>query len=255
MLRFQFRNVIITPASVIAILGLYLFMIVSLYSYHSADLMYNYQCTIALGYGGMFIPVAAVLPICFYLHHIGVKQSEQLLLIRSSLFPYARSTIFSAIASGMVVTMGAFLLFTITCFIYSPEGSPYIGLGMFSIQDDGNTIYASFFDYPVVLYALMGVIYTLNGAMWPMISLLCFSFTKNQYIVVSIPFIAKTVLAYIGGLLNLYFLDPGQLKLFGSVSTEWVGGGIPFALGYIGSVILLCGSIWTIRKYREVRYA
>ncbi len=255
MLRFQFRNIIITPAAVISILGLYLFLIVSLHPRLSADLMYNYHYAIALGYGIMFIPVTSVLPICFYLHQIGIKQSEQLLLIRSSLLSYARSSILSAIASGMTVTLGAFLLFTITCCLYSPTGAPYIGLGMYSVESYGGTIYAKLFDYPTALYALMGAIFTLNGAMWPMVSLLCFTFTKNQYIVASIPFIMETVLAYIGGLLSLYYLDPGQLKLFGSVSAHWAGGGIPYALGYIGSVILLCGSIWTIRKYREVRYA
>lgn len=255
MLRFQFRNIILTPATVISILGLYLFMEISLYPCFSADLMLRYQYAILLGYGIIFIPVAAVLPICFYLRNISAKQSEQLLLIRGSLFSYARSSILSAVVSGMTVTLGAFLLFTITCYVYSPAGTPYIGLGMYSIKNYGGTIYAKLFDCPAALYALMGVVYTLNGAIWPMVSLLCFSFTKNQYVVVSIPFIVKTALAYIGQLLNLYFLDPGQLQLNGSVSTEWFGGGIPYALGYIGIVILLCGGIWTVRKYREVRYA
>lgn len=255
MLRFQFRNIIITPVTLISILSLCLFMIVSLYPRLSADLMYNYHYAITLGYGTKFIPIATVLPICFYLHHIGVRQSEQLLLIRSGLFHYTRSSILAAMASGMAVTMGAFLLFSITCFLYSPAGTPYIGIGMYSIESDGGTIYAKLFDHPAALYALMGTIFTLNGAMWPIVSLLSFSFTKNQYIAVSIPFIVKTVLSYIGGGLRLYFLDPGQLKLFGSASTEWFGGGIPYALGYTGIVILLCGGIWTVRKYREVRYA
>lgn len=254
MLRFQLRNIILTPATAIAILGLYLFMILSLYPNPSPDLMYNYHYAISLGYGVTFIPVAVILPICFYLHHVGVTQSEQFLLIRSNLSSYARSTILTAILSGMTVTLTAFLLFTGTCFVYSPEGSPYIGLGLYSIESDTN-FYARFFDHPEVLYALMGVIFTFNGAMWPMVSLLCFSFTTNQYIVVAIPFVAKTILAYIAGLLNLYYLDPGQLKLFGCVSTDLIGGGIPYAVVYIGCVILLCGCIWTVRKYREVRHA
>lgn len=255
MLRFQLRNIILTPATAIAVLGLFLFMKISLYPCFSADLMQHYQYAISLGYGMTFVPVATALPICFYLHHIGMRQSEQLLLIRGSLGSYARSSVLAAIVSGMTVTLGAFLLFSISCCLYSPMGTPYIGLGMYSIRNYGDTIYAKLFDHPAALYALMGAVYTLNGAMWPMISLLCFSFTKNQYIVVSIPFIVKTALAYIGQLLNLYFLDPGQLQLSGSVSTEWFGGGIPYALGYTGIVILLCGGIWTIRKYREVRYA
>ena len=255
MLRFQFRNAVVTPATVISIIGLYLFMSISTYPRLSADLMYNYQNAISLGYGAVFIPVAAVVPICFYLHHIGARQSEQLLLIRGSLFSYARSSILTAAVSGMIVTLGTFLLFSITCYLYSPTGVPYIGLGMYSLRSDGGTIYAKLFEHPAALYTLMGAIYSLSGAMWPVIYLLCFSFTKNQYIVVSIPFIVKTALAYIGQLLNLYFLDPGQLQLTNSVSTRWFGGGIPSALGYTCIAILLCGGIWTVRKYREVRYA
>ena len=86
MFRYQIRNIIKTPATAISILGLYLFMLISLYPRVSADLMYNYHNAFALGYGAIFIPVAVVLPICFFLHNIGVKQSEQLLLIRGSLF-------------------------------------------------------------------------------------------------------------------------------------------------------------------------
>ncbi len=148
MLRFQFRNIIITPATVISILGLYLFMNISLYPRFSADLMYHYQYSILLGYGTVFIPVAAVLPICFYLRNIGIKQSEQLLLIRGSLFSYARSSILSAVVSGMTVTLGAFLLFSITCCLYSPGGTPYIGLGMFSINNDGGTYTQDFLTVP-----------------------------------------------------------------------------------------------------------
>lgn len=255
MLRFQFRNVVVSPATAVAVVGLYLFMMFSLYPSPSADIMYNYHYAVALGYGAIFIPVAVVLPMCFYLHNIGGKRSEQFLMIRSRVSSYIRATALTAIISGMVVTLTAFLLFTITCLIYSPEGTPYIGLGLYSIESDGNGFYAAFFDHPLLLYVLMGAIFTLNGAMWPMVSLLCFSFTTNQYIVVAVPFAAKIAIGYIAGLMNLYYLDPGQLMLFGSVSTEWIGGGIPYAAGYIGGVILLCGAIWAVRKYREVRCA
>jgi hypothetical protein len=255
MLRFQLRNTILTPATGISILGLYLFMVLSLYPNPTADVMYNYQYVISMGYGAMFIPVAVVLPICFYLHHVGTKQSQQFSLIRSRLSSYIRSTILTAVLSGMVVTLAAFLLFTLTCYLYSPEGTPYIGLGLYSAESDSGNFYARFFDHPVALYLLMGTIFTINGAMWPIISLFCFSFTTNQYVVVAVPFLLKTVIAYIAGMLNLYYLDPGQLKLFGCVSTELPGGGIPYALGYIGAVTLLCGGIWAIRMCREVRHA
>ena len=254
MLRFQLRNTILTPATAISILGLYLFMVVSIYPYPTADLMYNYQYVTQIGYGSYFIPVAAVIPVCFWLHYAGAEKGRQFSLVRSRLSAYTSSTVFTAVLSGMTVTLSAFLLFTLTCLIYSPEGTPYIGLGLLK-GSYGTAFYSKFFDHPVALYAIMGAIYTVNGAIWPIISLLCFSFTANQYVVIAVPFIIKALVAYIAQSFCWYYLDPGQLMLMGAVAAELPGGGIPYMLGYIGIVTLLCGGTWTIRTYRKVRHA
>lgn len=254
MLRYQLRNTVLTSATVISILGLYLFMVISIYPHPTTDLMYNYQYVTQIGYGSYFVPAAAVIPICFFLHYAGSEKERQFALIRSRLSIYTRSTVFTAALSGMTVTMGAFLLFTLTCLIYSPEGSPYIGVGLLE-GSYGADFYSKFFDHPVALYAIMGAVYTVNGAMWPIISLLCFSFTCNHYVVIAVPFILRALIAYVAQAFCWYYLDPGQLTLMGAVAAELPGGGIPYMLGYIGIVILLCSGIWVIRTYRKVHHA
>lgn len=255
MLRFQLKNMILTPATAISILGLYLFMMISIYPNPYNDVVYNYQYATQLGYGFYFIPVAVVLPICFFLHHFGTQSTSQFSLIRSKLSSYTRTTIFSATLSGMVVTSITFVLFTISCFVIdSPEGPAYFGDGLLT-NSYAFDFYSKFLDNPVLLYLIMGAIYTINGAMWPVISLLCFSFTTNQYVAVALPFIFRIVVGFISQMMQWFMLDPGQLQLFGGISASWVGGGIPFMLCYIGVVVLICGGVWGIRTYRKVRHA
>lgn len=255
MLRFELKNIILTPATLIAILGLYLFMMVSIFPNPYNDIVYNYQYATQLGYGAYFIPIAVVLPICFFLHHSGREKDAQFALIRSRLSSYTSATVFSAVLSGMVVTMCAFILFTISCFfVHSAEGPAYFGNGLME-NSYAFDYYSRFLTHPILLYFIMGVIYTINGAMWPVISLLCFSFTTNQYLTVAVPFVLRIVVGFIAEMMEWFFLDPSQLQLFGGVSASWTGGGIPYMVTYIILVILLCGITWSVRTYRKVRYA
>lgn len=255
MLRYQLKNIIFNPATAIAVIGLYLFMIVSIYPDPYNDVVYCFQYATQLGYGSYFVPVAVVLPISFFLHHSGRQRNMQFSLIRSKLSSYTGTTVISAILSGMFVTLAAFILFTVSCFLMkSAEGPSYFGTGFLNYSHTPD-FYLRFLSKPVLLYLIMGAIYTVNGAMWPVISLLGFSFTENQYLVVAIPFIIKLVMSFIGQITELFFLDPSQLKLFGGISYSWLGGGIPYLLCYIGVVITFCGGIWSIRTNRKVRYA
>lgn len=253
MLRFQIRNIILTPATAVSILGLYVFMLISIYPSPVADLMYNYQYATLIGYGSFFIPVATVIPICFFLHHGGSQKGANFLLIRSSLSRYTSITVLNTLISGMVVTVSAFLLFTLTCLLYSPMGTPYIGLGLLE-KKNTTYFYYQFYDRPGLIYLIMGMIYTVNGAMWPMISLFCYSFTANQYIIIAVPFIVKSLVAFIAQSFNWYYLDPGQLMLLGGVSSYLPGGGLPYMFFYISLVSLICGGVWIMCTYRKVHH-
>ena len=230
-------------------------MMISIYSFRYNDVVLNYQYATQLGYGTYFIPIAVVLPTCFFMHHSSKKTDMQFSLIRSKLSSYTSATVFSTIFSGIIVTLSTFILFTISCFLIdSPEGPVYFGNGLME-NSYAFDFYSRFLDRPVLLYFIMGAVYTVNGAMWPVISLLCFSFTANQYAVALIPFILKILMSFVGQMTQFFFLDPSQLELFGGVSSSWVCGGIPYMLAYIGIVILLCGGIWSIRTYKKVCHA
>jgi hypothetical protein len=121
-------------------------------------------------------------------------------------------------------------------------------------NSDAEAFYGRFLAHPFVLYLIMGAIYTVNGAIWPVISLFCFTLVQNQYIVVAIPLIFKVVVGIFAQLAGLFFLDPSQLQLFGGIAASWYGGGIPYMLLYMGIVILLCSGGWGFRIYRQVRH-
>ena len=57
MLRYQLRNTILTPAMAVAVLGQCAFMLVGLYPKANADMVYNLQQSMTLGYGWLFILV------------------------------------------------------------------------------------------------------------------------------------------------------------------------------------------------------
>ena len=57
MLRYQLRNTILTPAMAVAVLGQCAFMLVGLYPKANADMMYNLQQSMTLGYGWLFISI------------------------------------------------------------------------------------------------------------------------------------------------------------------------------------------------------
>ena len=257
MLRYQIRNLIFTPATAVSILGLYLFMFISLFpGGPNQDLIYNYQYAVTMGYGSLFIPIVSVIPLCAFLRYSCSDTDRVYILTRSKLSRFTGSTVFCAMLSGMFITFCVFCLFTLTCILYSPYGPVKLGLGVFETGlGFGHRFYGSFQGRELSLLTIMGMIYTINGAIWPMISLLCFSYTQNKYVVAAVPFVFKTLLGIIADRIGWYYLDPGQLMLIGGVAGELPVGGIPYAFAYIGVAALLCGTIWTVRTYRGVRYA
>lgn len=113
--------------------------------------------------------------------------------------------------------------------------------------------YSAFLRRPGFLYLLMGGVFTLNGAIWPAISLLCFSFTSNQYVALAVPFIARTGAGYLTQTFGWYYLDPSQLLLKG-VASQLPGGGIPYVLLYSAIVVLICGMFWNYSVKRRQYY-
>ena len=83
MLRYQLKNTIYTPAMAAAILVQCFFMMVGLYPKANADMVYNLQQSMTLGYGWLFISVTSVVPLCFFLHFGGRRQEIYMAVSRS----------------------------------------------------------------------------------------------------------------------------------------------------------------------------
>lgn len=245
MFRYYLKNMLLSPAFVIGITGLSLAMLAGADLYD--DLLYSYQYAISIGVTSFFIPVASVLPVCYMQRQMNNGNVSLLCLIRSNRRSYSICPLFSASISGMAVMLGAFLLFTLFCAVYCP--APYFGNGLFTYTDN---FYCFFSGYPHLMYLLMGVIFTLNGAIWPAVSLLCFSFTSNQYVPLAVPFVVRTGTGYLAQAFGWFYLDPSQLLLKG-VANQLPGGGIPFLLSYSAVVILLCGVFWYCSVRRRLR--
>lgn len=136
MLRYQLKNTIYTPAMAAAILVQCFFMMVGLYPKANADMVYNLQQSMTLGYGWLFISVTSVVPLCFFLHFGGRRQEIYMAVSRSTYRTYVRASALNAVLSGMAVAVGACLLFTIICGIWSSDMTPFFGVGM-GAQEDG----------------------------------------------------------------------------------------------------------------------
>ena len=83
MFRFYLKNTIVSPAMALAVVGLYLSMLVSAWPLGNSDLLYNYQQTISLGFTAFFIPVASVIPICYFQYNLVTGRTLQYYLMRT----------------------------------------------------------------------------------------------------------------------------------------------------------------------------
>ena len=77
----------------------------------AGDMLLSYQYGMSLGVTGYFIPVAAILPICYVERQMHTGNIWHLCVIRSSRRAYVLSALFAAILSGVVVSLGTFALF------------------------------------------------------------------------------------------------------------------------------------------------
>ena len=250
MLRYQLKNTIYTPAMAAAILVQCFFMMVGLYPKANADMVYNLQQSMTLGYGWLFISVTSVVPLCFFLHFGGRRQEIYMAVSRSTYRTYVRASALNAVLSGMAVAVGACLLFTIICGIWSSDMTPFFGVGM-GAQEDG--VWGWLTKHPELRYAAMCGIYMIQGGLWPMVSLSCFGFTENTYMSVAIPFTLRTILNYLAQMLELTMLSPVMTRLISTSAAQLPWGGFIYLLGYVVLVWCVCIGSWVLRLRREVR--
>lgn len=264
MLRYQLRNIVFSPAMPAAILGLYVIMLISLFFVQhgpSDDLIRNVEELVGVGYGGVFVPILSVLPFCAFLKQGCAGNERVFSLTRSRLSRFTVSTVLSGMLTGMVVTFCGIALYVLSCLLVgSPYGPMRLGLGTLENIGGPNPelfdFWMGFAGRELWLLLLMCADYTAVGAFYPLLSLLCFSFTQNKYVVAAAPFLIRTALAYLGFVTGWWLIDPGQLDLMPGNYASWLPlGGIPYMLGYIGVAALLCGTVWAVKTSRGIRKA
>ena len=248
MVRFYLKNTVLSPATLVGMLGLWLGMLAG--TFFTEDLLYCYEYPIGLGVAGFFLPVATVLPICLLERQMNAGIRD-LCLARSGRRSFSFGAVLGAVVSGMAVALGAFVLFTVFCAVYTPGA--HFGGGMTEFFSSKIPIYAALNAHPALLYLTMGGVFALNGSLWPAVSLACLSFTSNQYLALAAPFVLRVAMSYFAQSFQLFFLDPAQLLLKGVMSLTF-GGGIPYALLYCATVILLCGLAWSMSVTRRLRH-
>ena len=248
MLRYYLKNTIFSPATVVGILGFWLAMIAG--TMFEGDMLLSYQYGMALGGTSQFIPVAPVLPICYMERQMRMGNIWHLCIIRSSRRSYVLSALFAAILSGMVVSLGAFALFTVTSYLLTPP--PHFGQGMGGLPPK-QPIYIFLEAHPVIHYFESGLIFVLNGALYPAISLVFWSYFNNQYVALVAPFVLRLGLGIFAQHLQFFYLDPVQCTLKG-IANQLPGGGIPYVILYISVVNLICGVLWYMSLTRRVKH-
>ena len=248
MFRYYLKNTVFSPATAVGIFGFWLAMIAG--TTFLGGMLYSYQLGLALGATAYFIPVAPVLPICYMERQMRSGNIWHLCIIRSSRRSYVLSALFAAILSGMVVSLGAFALFTVTSYLLSP--SPHLGHGMGGLPPT-QPIYIFLEAHPAIHYLEFGMIFVLNGALCPAISLVFWSFFNNQYVALAAPFALWLGLSICAQHLHLFYLDPVQCTLKG-IANQLPGGGIPYAILYISVVNLICGVLWYMSLTRRVKH-
>lgn len=250
MLRYQLKNTLLTPTMAVAVFAQCFFMLTGLYPMINPDLVYDLQQSMTLGYGWLMICVTSVLPLCFFLHYGGRRQTLCLAVSRSSYRVYIKSVILTAILSGMAVALGACVVFTFLCMLLCKDGAPFFGAGL-GAQLSG--VWGWLSQHPGLRYAAMCGIYTIQGGLWPVISLSCFGLSQNAALAAALPFTLRTILNYLAQMLELTLLSPAMTRLVSTAAVQLPVGGFVYLLLYVLLIWCVCIGVWLFHLHREVR--
>lgn len=251
MFSFYLKKLVISPIMVFSIGGMFLMLLLGVapfLSYHELSPLYLFQYSGALGISYYFIPVLTVLPICFLQYEITTKGAEKFFLYRSTSLRYLAGGLFASGISGAVVMCASFVVFMLFCMLIGADGSA-LSSSLDSFEGSWLENSPTF-----VMYFWEAFVFSMNGVIWPVISFVSFSFSKNQYIAASIPLILRSGSSYLLQRLEWFYLDPAQLQLDGVVSEGRPDGGLFYLIGYISIVVLICGIISFVRLRRRIIY-
>jgi hypothetical protein len=237
------KKLIVSPITLFSVLLLFCATIISVWPDPITDPnpLYLHQYAFHIGVLIYFMPVATVLPICNLQNELSKKHAGLFYSIRCSRKKYLLSGIIGAVMSGVIIMLAAFCLFFFFVFILSlPKVISF---------DSSLTTYGYDHWSGLKLYLYSGLIYCLNGIVWPVIAYTVLFCSRNAYAAICFPFIFRTLIGYVSQHLgediseSFYYLDMGQMKLASGLVENWPLNGMSYLLGYIMIIILLCTGI------------
>lgn len=157
-----------------------------------ADALLIFQITSELGVAVMLRPIAAALPIAFFLMREWGTRYHTFVLSRSSCGQYAAAKVAAAYIVGFAVPFSACLLLLAIAAILSPAS--ITGLAESSVRIFPHLLARG---WPFLALLLYITVFSLAGAIWSVATVGLSMLTTNGYVLVAAPFLLERVLSYI----------------------------------------------------------
>ena len=248
MFLFYMKKLIRCPATYLAALALFASMVFSVIPYWSWPSMplYLFQFATYIGITGYFIPVAAVLPICYVRHALQRGGAWQFPLMHSSPRRYALGGLTAAFLSGALVMLLGLLLFFLFTVLVLPgplsfETTLDNGVTPFNLELSGEG-----------RYLFRAAVFLTNGAMWAAVAYAVSAFSANQYLCAAAPFALYIGVSFLAQALRWWYLDPAQLQIVSNV-IYGSDGGVSYLTIYTLIIVVLCGVLFLLRLKRRLR--
>ena len=194
MIRFFLKQYFSGKSVLFAVGLLYVFLLSGAWEdlNGQADALLIFQISTELGVAVMLRPIAAALPIAFFLMREWGTGYHSFALCRSSCGSYAASKVIAAWLAGFTVPFASCLLLLLTMAVLSPSALTGIAGSTVRIfpglMENGRPLPA--------LFLYIGA-FSLAGAIWSVVIVGLSMLTTNGYILIAAPFLLERVLSYI----------------------------------------------------------
>lgn len=192
-MRYMMEQYCRNKGFLLAVFGLFFFLMLGCWWDLPAavDCLYLLQISRELGVAALLRPVAAALPISFFLMHEWGTKYYQMVLPRMSGWKYACSKVWAAWLVGFLVPFLACLAMTGMILFLSPWRMNPLGL---------RTADALFpwleHTHWLTKYGLYILDFSLAGSLWATVTVIVSTFTANAYVLIAIPFLLDRVFSY-----------------------------------------------------------
>ena len=208
MLRFFLRQFFRSKSCLFAVGLLYAFLLAHAWEdlHTGADALLLFQVTSELGVAVMLRPIAAALPIAFFLMRETGTRYHSFVLCRSSCGAYAVSKAAAAYVIGFAVPLAACALLLATAAVVSPAS-------LAGLADTGVRLFPHLLarGLPFLALVLYLIAWALPGAIWAAAVVGLSALTTNGYVLVAAPFLLERVLS---DLLQFFSRNAPTLLLF-----------------------------------------